>query len=185
MRSLSIFALLAASCSLASASVITTSCSPSVGSGIVGTYAGGTGSVTYSCSGMAPASGFQIIAAVLNGQADYQFGSSNPNTFQVSFAVPVGFSVNPIVASATGMVSSGAIVPFLSNLTTVPLPSFAAFNVVGTGSTPIGAVATGSGVLSISYTVEAIPNTGGVPEPSTLALVGGVLVLAGLRKFRS
>lgn len=184
MRSLSIFALLAASCSLASAAIITTSCTPDVGSGVVGTYAGGTGTVTYSCQGNAPAAGFQITAAVLNGQADYQFGSSGANIFQVSFAVPAGFSVNPIVASASGGVSSGAIVPFLSNLTTVPLPSFAAFTVVGTGSTPMGSVATGSGVLSVSYTVEAIPN-GQVPEPTTLALVGGVLVLAGLRKFRS
>lgn len=183
MRSLSIFVLLAASCSLASASIITAACTPSIGSGNVGTFAGGSGTVTYSCEGFAANSGFEIISAVLTGQADYQFATATPATFEVSFAVPAGFSVNPIVASASGNISSGNIVPFTSTLTTVPLASFAAFNVVGTGSTTLGSVATGSGVLSVSYTVEAV--SGGVPEPSTLALVGGVLILAGIRKFRS
>ena len=41
----------------------------------------------------------------------------------------------------------------------------------------MGSVATGSGVLSISYTVEAVPN-GQTPEPSTLALL--TLGVAGL-----
>ena len=185
MRSLSIFTLLAASCSLASATVISSTCVPNIGIGNIGLYAGGAGTVTYNCAGVAPGANFQIISAVLTGTADYLQGSSNMNTFQVSFAVPAGFSVNPIVASATGMTSSGTVVPFLSSLTTVPLASFAAFNVISTGTTPMGSVAAGSGVLSIAYTVEAISNTGGVPEPSTLALVGGVLVLAGLRKSRS
>ena len=39
-----------------------------------------------------------------------------------------------------------------------------------------------------SYTISGVYTyevQGGVPEPSTLALVGGVLVLAGIRKFRS
>ena len=184
MRSLSIFALLAASCSLASATVISSTCIPNVGIGNVGLFLGGTGTVTYSCNGIAQAAGFQITSAVLTGTADYVQGSNNMNTFQVSFDVPNGFSLNPIIATATGTTSSGVIVPFVSNLTTVPLPSFAAFSVIATGSTPMGTVVAGSGVLTIAYTVEAIPN-GQVPEPTTLALVGGVLVLAGLRKFRS
>ncbi len=184
MRSLSIFTLLAASCSLASATIITTSCTPTTPD----FYNAGAGTVTYSCNGSgAIASGFQIIAASLTGQVDYAFGGNGSNTFQVSFAVPANYLPSPMVVSITGGPSSGGIVSGTSSLT-VGLPSsaaIAAFTVIGTGSVPSGTVDAGSGRLMVSYTIEAIPNNGGVPEPSTLALVGGVLVLAGMRKFRS
>ena len=54
-------------------------------------------------------------------------------------------------------------------------------NVTSPGST-VGTVGSANGSVFVSYTYEAIPT--GIPEPSTLALVGGVLVLAGIRKFR-
>ena len=189
MRYLSIFTLLVASSSLASAAFITGFCTPTPGSGPVGTFAGGTGTVSYACGGSgAVAAGFEIIAGSLTLQTDYQFGSGGLNTFQVSIPVP-GYTANPLVAvtSATGS-SSGASTAVTSTLNGTPLGSgvsVAAFVVTGTGSMTSGSVATGSGLLSYSYTVEAVQNTGGVPEPSTLALVGGVLVLAGIRKFRS
>ena len=189
MRYLSIFTLLVASSSLASAAFITGFCTPTPGSGPVGTFAGGTGTVSYACGGSgAVAAGFQVIAGSLTLQTDYQFGSGGLNTFQVSIPVP-GYTANPLVAvtSATGS-SSGASTAVTSTLNGTPLGSgvsVAAFVVTGTGSMTSGSVATGSGLLSYSYTVEAVQNTGGVPEPSTLALVGGVLVLAGIRKFRS
>ena len=183
MRSLSIFALLAGSCSLASATVITSTCSPSNPP----TFNAGAGAITYSCDGSGVIlSGFQITAASLTGQVDYAFGGNGSNTFQVSFAVPANYLPSPMVVSITGGPSSGGIVSGTSALS-VGLPSsaaIAAFTVVGTGSVPAGTVDSGSGRLMVSYTIEAIPN-GQVPEPTTLALVGGVLVLAGLRKFRS
>ena len=190
MRYLSIFTLLVASSSLASAAFITGFCTPTPGSGVVGTYAGGSGTVSYSCNGTGAAvtAGFQIIAGSLTLQTDYQFGSAGLNTFQVSVGVP-GFTANPLVAftSATGS-SSGASTPVTSTLNGTPLGSgisVAAFVVTGTGSVTAGSVASGSGLLSYSYTVEAVQPAGQIPEPTTLALVGGVLVLAGLRKFRS
>ncbi len=188
MRYLSIFTLLVASSSLASATIITGFCAPTPGSGIVGTYNGGTGTVSYSCNGSgAVAAGFQVIAGSLTLQTDYQFGSAGLNTCQVSIPV-AGYTANPLVAftSATGS-SSGSSTAVTSTLNGTPLGSgvsVAAFVVTGTGSVTSGSVASGAGLLSYSYTVEAVQNTGGVPEPSTLALVGGVLVLAGLRKFR-
>ena len=190
MRYLSIFTLLVASSSLASASIITGFCTPTPGSGVVGTYAGGTGTVSYSCNGTGAAvtAGLQIIAGSLTLQTDYQFGGSGLNTFTVSIPV-AGYTATPLVAftTATGS-SSGASTAVTSTLNGTPLAAgfnLANFVVTGTGSTTSGSVATGAGVLSYSYTVEAVPNTGQVPEPTTLALVGGVLVLAGLRKFRS
>ena len=189
MRYLSIFTLLVASSSLASASIISGFCTPTPGSGPVGTYAGGTGTVSYACGGSGTvAAGFQIIAGSLTLQTDYQFGSAGLNTFSVSIPV-AGYTATPLVAftSATGS-SSGASTPVTSTLNGTPLASgvsVAAFVVTGTGSVTSGSVATGSGLLSYSYTVEAVQQTGQIPEPTTLALVGGVLVLAGLRKFRS
>ena len=108
MRYLSIFTLLAASSSLASASVITGFCTPTPGSGIVGTYNGGAGTVSYACGGSGTvAAGFQIIAGSLTLQTDYQFGSAGLNTFQVTIPV-AGYTANPLTAftSATGS-SSG------------------------------------------------------------------------------
>ena len=184
MRYLSIFTLLVASSSLASATIITTTCSAAPSS----TFTNGTGTATYSCNGSgAIAAGSQIIAMSLTGSVDYAFGGNGTNTFQVSWAVPAGFAPSPLVVAITGGASSGGVVSGTSNLgsglpTTSP---FAAFTVVGMASTPQGTVDAGSSRLQVSYTIESIPNAGGVPEPTTLALVGGVLVLAGIRKFRS
>ena len=40
-------------------------------------------------------------------------------------------------------------------------------------------------MVNFTYEVQDNVVQSGVPEPSTLALVGGVLVLAGSRKFKS
>ena len=191
MRYLSIFTLLVASSSLASAAFITGTCSSipaALGTTTVGDYGGGQGTVQYNCGGTGSAvlAGFQIIAGSLTLQVDYSFGvAGQQNTFQVSIPV-TGYTANPLVASATGFGNSSSQTIGTSILNGTPLGSgvnIAAFAVTGTGSTT-GGVANGNSQLSYSYTVEAIPN-GQVPEPTTLALVGGVLVLAGLRKFRS
>ena len=182
MRYLSIFTLLVASSSLASASIISGFCTQSPGF-----YGGGAGTNVYSCNGVAPGVGFQIIAGSLTLTVDYSGGgSAGTNTFQVSIPVP-GFSPNPLVGVSSGGTSSPPQIPVTSTLNAVPFAngtSLANFSVTGTGSTT-GSVAAGSGTLAYSYTVEAVQQGGQVPEPTTLALVGGVLVLAGLRKFRS
>ena len=182
MRYLSIFTLLVASSSLASASIISGTCTPS------GFFSGGAGTNVYSCNGATVAAGFQIIAGSLTLTVDYLNGGTvGTNTFQVSIPVP-GFSPNPLVGVSSGGTSSPPQIPVTSTLNAVPFAngaSLANFTVTGTGSTTSGSVAAGSGVLSYSYTVEAVQQGGQVPEPTTLALVGGVLVLAGIRKFRS
>ena len=182
MRYLSIFTLLVASSSLASASIISGTCTPG------GLYGGGTGTITYACNGATVGAGFQIIAGSLTLGVNYLNGGAvGTNTFQVSIPVP-GFSPNPLVGASSGGSGSTPVTFVTSTLNAVPFAdgvSLTNFTVTGTGSTTSGSVAAGSGTLSYSYTVEAVPNNGQIPEPTTLALVGGVLVLAGIRKFRS
>jgi hypothetical protein len=62
----------------------------------------------------------------------------------------------------------------------------AAFTVNVTTATGQGLAlpSTGQYTVRATYTYELQDQGGDVPEPSTLALVGGVLVLAGIRKFR-
>ncbi len=185
MRSLSILALLAASCTLASAATVSSLCTvASQGGTTLGTYNGGTGSLTYDCSGFSAPSGFEITSISVLGRVDYQFGIPGTNTFQVSFDLPAGFSPDPNVVANTGGESSSGIANGTSTYSPVPLASFAAFSVAATGSTTQGAVDAGSATIRVTYTYEAQQQNGDVPEPSTLALVGGVLVLAGIRKFR-
>jgi hypothetical protein len=183
LRSLSVLALLVASVSAASANTISFLC---LQAGTpIGTYINGVGSLDYSCSGFSAPAGFNITSVTILGRVDYQFGQPGSNTFQVSFTESIpGFSPSPlVVANAGGEASSG-----IANGTTTlagPLASLAAFTVTGASSTTLGAVDAGSASVRVTYTYELQqqPPTG-TPEPSTLALVGGVLVLAGLRKFR-
>lgn len=184
MRSLSIFALLAVSASLASATTVSFGCTVNGAPGA--TYASGAGSATFNCSGFAAPLNSEITNISILGRTDYQFGNNpGPNTFQISFALPVGFSANPLISSISGGESSPGITGNTANLGSgLPTLSYSAFSVVGTGSTTAGAVFSGSGTLSVTYTYEAIQQNGNIPEPSTLALVGGILALAGIRKFR-
>jgi hypothetical protein len=151
---------------------------------VVGTYVGGTGSLGYDCSGFTAPGGTTITQVDVLGRVDYQFGGVGPNTFQVSFTESTpGFAPSPLVVSITGSESSGGII---GGTTTLPGPlvSLANFTVTGVGSTTQGSVDAGSATVRVTYTYEQQQSGGGVPEPTTLALVGGVLVLAGLRKFR-
>ncbi len=186
LRSLSIFALLAASASFASAATVSFTCTaPSSVINPVGLYTAGAGTIDYSCSGFSAASGFEITAVTLTGEIDYTFASAPSNTFQVSWTTPGGFSPSPLVVQQTGPESSGpSVTGSTSLLSGLPVTSFSSFTSTGTGSTPVGSVSAGTGILTVTYTYEAQQQNGDVPEPSTLALVGGVLVLAGIRKFR-
>lgn len=193
MRSLSIFTLLVASASFASASIITNTCSATPntgGAGLIGSYGSSTNlnTVSYSCSSFTAPVGQQIIAVSLLGRADYSFGDATVNSFTMNIS---GYSLagfanfSSSASSGPGGGDSSINTPgstaFTGSLPINNPTAFAAFTATGTGSA-VGGFGSSNGRLQVQYTYEVIPS--GVPEPSTLAFVGSVLVLAGIRKFR-
>ena len=179
MRYFSIFALLAASASFASANMITIACGPQVSTINFSTI---TSPLTSTCAAQNFGGGTTITNISLGFAGAFSDGNPN-NSSQVSFS---GSSIlgnfGPI---NTGIDTLSSNTGFIQNLNSTPnaTPGFGAFN-VSVSTTSIGASVPDSAQYSVfaTYTYEV---QGGVPEPSTLALVGGVLVLAGIRKFRS
>ena len=182
MRYLSIFTLLV---SAASAATISFSCAPNNQNAVTnaGLVNGGATSVT--CNGFTAPAGSIITNVNMQFLGTFQdsFGNGNQQlTFAGSSAFGgfaaasttsdpnVGFLFTNAISSTPGVNSTGGT--FVFSVTTT--------NTVNGSTLPDNASYTVSGV----YTYE-VQNQGGVPEPSTLALVGGVLVLAGIRKFKS
>ena len=111
---------------------------------------------------------------------------------------PLDLGINTIIAAfdgpgsndATGLLVTSANRP-LTNLVNVALADFGLFSsgasfatsYVGASTAITGA--TFNAMVNFTYEVQDNVVQSGVPEPSTLALVGGVLVLAGIRKFKS
>ncbi len=188
MRIFSIMTIFLMSSALSQAAMLTSTCTANPnagGSGTLGNYGNTSGNfVDYSCAGFMAPSGQQITAIVLNGRADFSFGEPSINTFTINFgSLPVGFanfSASATSSPFTGDSTSASNVPGSSSFTgSLPLANFSGFTARGT-SVVSGAFGSSNGQLQVTYTYNPT-----VPEPSTLALVGGVLVLAGLRKFRS
>lgn len=178
MRSLSIFALLAASASLASATTVAFQCSPveqqAIASGV------NLGSSQVTCGGFSAPSGFDITNISYSFDGSFQDAQVNGNhqlTFTVVNALfgSLDFTTgsHPSISLATGALGSTLDASAQTFTVTVA-------NTVGGNNLPNSA----SYAVYGTYTYEAQQQSG-VPEPSTLALVGGVLVLAGIRKFRS
>ena len=111
---------------------------------------------------------------------------------------PLDPGTNTIIAAfdgpgandATGLLVTSANRP-LTNLVNVASADFGLFSsgasfatsYVGASTAITGA--TFNAMVNFTYEVQDNVVQSGVPEPSTLALVGGVLVLAGIRKFKS
>ena len=185
MRYFSIFALLAASVSLASANTISIACIPGDNPAIVSSIIQGAGGNTSAnCGGFAPA-GFVITNLSLSFIGAFSDSSFDGLTKGVTYQI----ISSPLGASAPMTTSTGQYIGSVTALNVLSaaqanLASIANFN-VGVNTTITAGLATpASGLYTVNanYTYEV---QGGVPEPSTLALVGGVLVLAGIRKFRS
>lgn len=186
MRSLSIFTLLVAAASMASATTVNFSCTPQNQPGINAGALVNSGSTSVTClaGGIDVGSGNLIQNLTLNFVGSFNDSISGTN-HQVEFtgtSSQGGFATT--ATSAGDFVGFAVVSNFVNtNPGTQTLASFV-FNVTtalaGGTVSPESAAYTVSG----SYTYEAQQQSG-VPEPSTLALVGGVLVLAGIRKFRS
>jgi len=152
------------------------------------TFAGGVGTTTVSCPGIAAQPPGTILNSVLlTESSDYQFGSSGTNTVKVDFTPtgPAGVTWSPATASATstGTTSSGAPGAASQSVTAgLTLANFAsAFGVSLTSSVITGTVATSSGGVVVTYDVT--PPTG-VPEPTGMMLIGSGLLGLGLISFR-
>ena len=182
MRYLSIFTLLVASSSLASAATITIGCGPQVSSingGVI------TASTSTTCAAFAGFAGFNTTNISLSFAG--AFSDGNPaNTSQITFngSSTLG-NFGPLVTATDPLSGNTGFVQNLNPTVTPVAQGFGAF-LVTVATTSTGNSIPDSAQYSVfaTYTYET-QQTGGVPEPSTLALVGGVLVLAGLRKFRS
>ncbi len=180
MRYFSVFALLAASASFASANVITIACGPQMSTINFSTI---TSPLASTCAAQNFGGG-SIITNISLGFAG-AFSDGNPNN-----ASQISFSGSSILGNfgplTTGIDNLSSNTGFVQNLnpTVNATPGFGAFNVNIT-TTSIGASVPDSAQYSVFATYTYEVQTPGVPEPSTLALVGGVLVLAGIRKFRS
>ena len=183
MRFASIFTLLVSAASLASASTIGFTCTPSnnnsIANGVLVT--GGTTSVN--CGGFTAPNGSAITNVSFDFLGTYQDSVDNRDhqlTFSGTSAFggfgPVDTTISPAIGFA---VASGGSAQLLAS-TPSWLFTVTTSNTNGGNVLPYNASYTIGG----TYTYE-VQDQGGVPEPSTLALVGGVLVLAGIRKARS
>ena len=182
MRFSSLFTLLVSAASLASASTIEFTCTPSNNNSIANGALVTAGTTTVSCGGFMAPSGSAITNVSFNFLGTYQDSVDNGNhqlTFAGSSAFggfgPVDTTISPTIGFA---VASGGSAQLLAS-TPSWLFTVTTSNTNGGNVLPYNASYTISG----TYTYE-VQDQSGVPEPSTLALVGGVLVLAGIRKFK-
>jgi len=194
MRSISIFTLLVASASFASATVVTFNCqaldTQAVSPGSPATLTGG-GTSQVTCSGMGPGGSFQAPALNqitnfrLSFLGTFQDGDPNNGTHQLSFAGASSQGGFAATNTSAGSGFGGLDLPNFVNSNTIgDRPQFV-FTVT-TANVGINLPNSASHSVTGTYTYELIPtNDPAIPEPSTLALVGGVLILAGIRKFRS
>ena len=179
MRYLSIFTLLVASASLASANLITIACGPQVSSingGIVT-----VGPLVATCAAQSFA-GFTISAVSLGFAGAFSDGNpANSSIVTYNGTSSLG-NFGPISTPADVL---SANTGFISGLN--PGASSGGLINVSVTTTSTGASTPDSAQFSVfaTYTYETTVTQPGVPEPTTLALVGGVLLLAGIRKFRS
>lgn len=182
MRYLSIFALLVSASSLASASTLAFSCVPNNNNAVTNSALVMGGATSVTCDGFSAPAGSLITNISFNFLATFQDSVENGNhqlTFSGNSAYggfgPGTTNSHPSVGF---MVASGGSAQAIANTGGNWIFNVATSNTSNVSVLPDNASYTISGV----YTYEV---QGGVPEPSTLALVGGVLVLAGIRKFRS
>ena len=145
------------------------------------TFSNGAGTTSVACPAFSVGGASALNSVSLNESDDYQFGSTNMNTVQVSFTPAVFSSVtwNPPTAIATvsGTLSSGAAGAATQVAATgVSLANFAsAFTVTLTSAVTQGTVTTSSGGVQVTYDYTQAST---VPEPATISMLGlGILAL--------
>ena len=174
MRYLSIFTLLVSAASLASANTISIGCSTNIYNGQNGS---GQSSV---CAGFSVPGGFNLTGVTYDYAIDFQFNLLQPGTRSILADLN-----GPGGADAMGILVNTANRPLVGTVVVAPADWAAFLAGASIGTSYVGASTSVTGATfdtQVNFTYET---QSGVPEPSTLALVGGVLVLAGIRKFRS
>ena len=184
MRLLSVFALLVSAVSFASANTIAFSCIPNNNNAVTDGALVGGGATSVTCTGLDAGAGSRITNVSYDITYTFQ-DSLNNGLHQLTYnatSVFGNFSTGNQNTTSNGAFGGGSSTfggaMSIQSTGGNYLVNVVSSNTVNTNVLPDNASYTISGV----YTYEAQTGT---PEPSTLALVGGVLVLAGLRKFRS
>ena len=182
MRYLSLFTLLV---SAASAATINFSCAPSNNNAVSNGALVTGGSTTTTCEAFTAPAGSVITNVQVNFFATFQDSVDNGNhqlTYSGSGAFGSFAAANTTIDPNVGFVSTfGNTAQNVASTGGTWTFTTLVSNTVAGNVLPFASSYTVSGV----YTYEVQDTGGAVPEPSTLALVGGVLVLAGIRKFRS
>ena len=177
MRYLSIFTLLVASSSLASAAVISFSCSPVTNLGQSSPNPGGA----VNCSGFSAPGGSSVIAISYQYGIDFSFDTFVAPTANITATINApGANDVSVKFINTARPNTGTV-----NVAAVDFAAFIAGASLVTGHVGSAGVINSQFSARVNFTYEVDQTGGQIPEPSTLALVGGVLVLAGIRKFRS
>ncbi len=179
MRNFSIaFSLLVASASFANASVIQIACGSvqSVNNGVL------TANTSVTCAAQNFGGGTNITNVFLSFAGSFSDPLPTPDK-QLTFSGSSTLGAfGPFTTALSGLSGNTG---FIMNLNSTN-PNTAGFGPLEVNVTTMstGGAIPNSGGYSVfaTYTYE-VPNP--IPEPSTLALVGGVLVLAGIRKYRS
>ncbi len=144
------------------------------------------GSNSFACSGFTVAPGFQLDSVILRYELDYTATNAGANTVTVEFNPSPNATYNPdptVLVQAGNGSSGGPQVAFAADIASL-FPISGPFNYVGAsivltpsnfsfGST--GLVGASANVF-VTYTYSDIPSTEGVPEPSTVALIGAGLI---------
>ena len=185
MSHLSFLALALASGTLASATIITQTCTPANQTAVGGGSVVALGTTSVSCAGFMAPGGFTIsgIGYSFLGTFSDSDGSNGLHQLTFSGTTPHG-SFGPFNTNSDGEVGSTGVQSGLSTAFNLG-PSIGAFQVsVNVANTVITNVfpATAQYTVTAVYTYEAISS--GVPEPATLSLVGAALLVACLRRFR-
>jgi len=168
------------------------------------TFAGGTGAPTaWTCPGFSAVGAVDVSAVTLNYAADYQFGNpSMTNTVSETFvtSTPGGITWSAgtsTTVTVTGTFSSGSCAPAPCNPrvnvasggnlgTAASLATFAGgFTGTAASSVTSGSVSSSTGSVQVTYTYDTSATS--VPEPLSMLLFGGgllVISLIGRNKFK-
>ena len=144
--------ILVGSAGIASASTVQSNCTPSAGVGFVAVINGGNGSASMACTGFLAPPGSLIGRITLTLTGDYLFGSSSPNSVNLTLAAPnVNAPFTKTVTVTGNQASNSTASDSIQFSPAGGLASVSNFSVLVTSAVTAGAVAASSATVSVAY----------------------------------